>query len=133
MNVIDGQRKRPINTEELLKRIETERQRRQNNPKPYLLSRILSTSAVILQSSFIIALCIAAYFARSEVSVLKTEVQELRNFRTQISAMDPKLKITVLEGKLADFKKGSDSVSAEIAQIREEIETLKSSMKKPRK
>ena len=116
-----------------MKRIETERQRRQSSLKPYFLSRILSASAVILQSFFIIALCIAAYLARSEVSVLKTEVQELRNFRTQISAMDPKLKITLLEGKLADFKKGNDSVSAEIAQIREELETLKSSMKKPRR
>jgi hypothetical protein len=127
MSVIEATERKPLNTEELLRRIEDAKQQRQLRTKTSTASRLILISIVAL-GALTIALGGILYAMKGEVTGMRTEISDLKNFKSQIAVVDPKLKIALLEAKVEDFDKDRSGIQDEITKVREEIETIKTSM-----
>ncbi len=129
-------RPRILNTEELLKRIETEKQKRQEKARSARRPMALLV-AVAVMGVAILGLGAGVFLLKGELMALRSEVGELKGFKSQMVTMDPKLKLTLLEGKVdqvkADGEKAVTDLVGQLAAVKEEIEALKAAAKKGRR
>jgi hypothetical protein len=128
MSVIEAAKKKPLNTEELLHRIEEAKQSRQGRTKTRSGSKAVIIPMIALSVLMIMGLGGFTYTLKAEITGLKTEITDLKAFRSQITVVDPKLKIALLEAKFEDVDKDRDGLRNEIVKVREDMETLRSSI-----
>ena len=92
--------------------------------KPKHLSNNLHFGTMVLVL-LVAALGSMVVILKNDVTVLKEEVLNLRNLKEQVSAIDPKLKIAVIENKLEDAWKENKTIKDEMTQMKNTLDELK--------
>lgn len=122
MTLYEETRRKPLNTEDLLKMIEAEKQSRQkagkSAPRWLLITSIITFSMCVLALSGVVAM------QKMETVQLQKEIGDLKSFKSQSNMNDPKLKIASLETKIDDYTKTKETVLSDIEQLKKEMKEI---------
>jgi len=137
MAVYGEERKTKVDLDELLHMMQHQQQSKRKVERPREVDKPKSgrfpiTTLVLV--ALVIALGTMVTILKTEIASLKTEISDLRNLKTQIASMDPKLELasieTKIEKKLGESTKEQEKIKADLAGVVADMEAIKSAKKK---
>jgi hypothetical protein len=95
----------------------------------------LPVSMIILCVLFC-ALGVMVYSLRQDVQTIRVELGDLKglkDLKEQLRSLDPKVQIAAVDAKLEESARINETLMVNLARIQADIESLKTSLKKPKK
>ena len=136
MRIAAEEKKPTVSVEELLNLMQDKKEREPREPKRTGRAKTGFKGfpvATIMLGLLIVALGAMIIVLKSDIAVLKSDIADLKHFKTQAATLDAKQELSALEGRINEMKKDGEGLKGAMAQVRSDLEVVKTERKQGRK